>query len=138
MYIKIWNKTLRKYLTLLEENNTNIQQTLLYNFIQNGSIIIEREFGETIWNDIMKEEKSFINICNEIIDLKSEQIKNYTWKLINNIWTKEILENKTFPNKTPRSDGSNQLKSKQAQRHLRAAKKQVATNPPGGARARVP
>ena len=41
-YIKIWNKTLRKYLELIEENNKDIQQTLLYNFIQNNSITIER------------------------------------------------------------------------------------------------
>ena len=77
--IKIWNKTLLKYQNLAENNNNKIRETLLYDLIQNEQIIIEREFGETCWNEIMLEEKTFYNTCNEILEIIEEN-KKYTWK----------------------------------------------------------
>ena len=38
----------------------------------------------------MREEQTFIHTCNEILDIKFK--KNYTWKMIKNIWTKFELE----------------------------------------------
>jgi len=65
--IKLWNKTLIKYQEHFKNNNFQLQNTLLFNFIQNDLITIEREFGETIFNDFMKEEQTFIHTCNEIL-----------------------------------------------------------------------
>ena len=91
-------KPLKKYQELFNSNNFQLQNTLLFNFIQNESIIIEREFGETIFNDFMKEEQTFIHTCNEIIDIKCK--KKFTWKMIKNIWTKVELETIKINNKT--------------------------------------
>jgi len=72
---------------------------LLYNFIQNNTITIEREFGETIFNDLMREEEAFYHTCIEILNIKIEKKQGFTWKLIKNIWTKIELE--TIKIKTP-------------------------------------
>ena len=78
--IKIWNKTLSKYQNLAENNNNKLRNTFLYDLIQNEQIIIEREFGETCWNEFMLEEKTFYNTCNEILEIIEENKKTYMEK----------------------------------------------------------
>ena len=88
--IKLWNKTLIKYQEHFKNNNFQLQNTLLFNFIQNYAITIEREFGETLFNDFMKEEQTFIHACNEILNIKNN--KKVTWEMIKHIWTKIEIE----------------------------------------------
>ena len=66
----MWNKTLKKYQDLAENNSTELRNTMLFNFIQNKTILIKREFGETYFNELMREQKCFIDTCVEILNLK--------------------------------------------------------------------
>ena len=68
--LKTWNDTLYKYQILAEQNNEQLKNTLLFSFIQNGRIKIRDNYNETIFNDFMVEENTFIETCKEILDIE--------------------------------------------------------------------
>ena len=47
--LKIWNETLLKYQILAEQQNENLKNTLLYNFIQNKRIQIRDNYIDTFF-----------------------------------------------------------------------------------------
>ncbi len=55
--IKTWNNTLEKYVTASKTQLNKLKQTLLYSLIQTEQIIIEKEYLDTTFDSLSKEEK---------------------------------------------------------------------------------
>ena len=50
--------------------------TFIFQCIQNHTITIEREFGETTFNELLQEEECFNNACMQILAIKLGSIRN--------------------------------------------------------------
>ena len=68
--------------------NEELKNTLLYSLIQNKRIQIRDNYLDTFFNQMMKEETTFDEICKEIKNINLKQINKTSWKKEKSIWTK--------------------------------------------------
>ena len=97
--IDLWNQTMYKYQLLATQKNQLLKQTLIYQCIQHNTIIIERDFGETTFNELFQENECFKNACMQILAIKqTPQNKNSKWIIVDGIWkkTQPKQQNQTF------------------------------------------
>ena len=63
--IKLWNKTMKKYVQASKTKPKLLTQTLLYNLIQSRQIKIEKEFADTKFEIFSTEQHTYVEMCKE-------------------------------------------------------------------------